>query len=193
MGKASKGSAFEREVCVTLSQWWTDGKRDDVFWRAAQSGGRAKLRGRKGKDTHGQHGDIIAVDPFGEPLIDLVTIELKRGYSRSTPYDVMDRAEKSAQQQWEKWLEQVYESHRQAGSYAWWIITRRDYRRPMIFMPSYLAEEMMDYDDWTWHCQFAVEWRFQQGVLNQTIYGMRLDDFLETVPPITLRELAKVC
>ena len=45
MPKAYKGSEFEREMCKCLSLWWTDSKRDDVFWRSAQSGGRAP-RGR---------------------------------------------------------------------------------------------------------------------------------------------------
>src|SRR5262245_2386383 len=52
--RAAKGSKFERDLCRQLSLWWSDGKRDDVFWRASQSGGRAKFRGRRGLQTHGQ-------------------------------------------------------------------------------------------------------------------------------------------
>jgi len=193
MGRAKKGSSFEREICVTLSKWWTEGMRDDVFWRTSQSGGRAKLRGRKGKDTHGQHGDIIAVDPIGEPLIDLFTIELKRGYATATPYDVIDRYISASMQKWEKWIAQVYESHEQAGSFAWWLITRRDFRESILFMP---LDVFLQLTPPKWDGRYMMFWtevRTKTWTRPFSIMGVLLGDFLTDGSPDAVREMSKRC
>ena len=77
---STKGSAFERQICKELSLWWTYEDRDDIFWRTSNSGGRAIRRSKKKKQTFGQYGDIQAVDPIGQPLMDVLTFELKCGY-----------------------------------------------------------------------------------------------------------------
>lgn len=74
--KRQKGAAFEREICVALSRWVTDGKRSDVFWRTAMSGGRA-TRGRKRGEHIRQSGDITAVAPEGHALCDEFYLECK--------------------------------------------------------------------------------------------------------------------
>lgn len=130
-----KASSGERELCRDFSRWWTNGRRDDVFWRTSGSGARAKYRGRQGKGTRGQHGDIAATDPIGDPLTDLLTIEFKRGYSKYTIMDVVDRPPTHKQQQWDKWFQQVWEAHQQAGSYTWMMIHRRDWRPALVYMP----------------------------------------------------------
>ena len=73
----SKGSQFEREVCVTLSCWITNGEREDCLWRSAMSGGRATVRGKRGKSTNAQLGDISAITPEGQWLVDRFVIEAK--------------------------------------------------------------------------------------------------------------------
>lgn len=196
-----KGSSFERRICGELSLWWTDGKRDDVFWRASQSGGRAKQRGRRGRDTHGQHGDIQAVDPIGEVLIDLFTVELKRGYLATTPYDVLDRTPGAALQQWERWVGQVYESHQQAGSYSWWLITQRDRRQPILFMPTIVLYEICEghvgYADFLEGERFIMflqaELRLAGGFLLDEIVGVGLDGFLSRVDRLAIERMAKRC
>lgn len=65
-GGKQKGSAFERVVCRDLSLWMTGGKRDDLFWRSAMSGGRATVKFKKGGENLTQTGDITAIDPLGE-------------------------------------------------------------------------------------------------------------------------------
>lgn len=75
-GGKRKGSAFEREICVALSRWVTNGKRDDVFWRSAMSGGRATIHHRKGTSIR-QSGDICAVAPEGHGLTSKWFIECK--------------------------------------------------------------------------------------------------------------------
>lgn len=76
-GGKSKGSAFERQVCVALSRWVSDGKREDIFWRSAMSGGRATVRGKRGKNTNSQLGDISSVAPEGHALTARFVIECK--------------------------------------------------------------------------------------------------------------------
>ena len=74
-----KGSENERKVCGQLSLWVSDYTRDDVFWRAAMSGGRANLpqRLQKGQTFAAQVGDISAVHELGLPLLRLFNIECK--------------------------------------------------------------------------------------------------------------------
>lgn len=141
-GSSSKGSSYERAMCRRLSLWWTDNDRDDIFWRSSGSGGRAKVRGRAGLQTAGQHGDVSATDPIGAPLIDLITIEIKRGYSDYTFQDILDRPVGGGVQEWERWFAQAMESNTQAGSYAWMLITRRDRRAPLVWFPHYLFRSL---------------------------------------------------
>ncbi len=76
-GGKSKGSSFERELCTQLSLWISGGKRSDLLWRSAMSGGRATVRAKKGEKIRTQAGDISAVDPLGHVLTDKYYIEAK--------------------------------------------------------------------------------------------------------------------
>ncbi len=72
-GGKSKGSSFERSVCIELSKWLTHGEKIDCLWRSAMSGGRATIS--KGKVRQG--GDITAVAPEGHILTDYMYVECK--------------------------------------------------------------------------------------------------------------------
>jgi len=140
-----KGSGYEREICTAFGMWWTGGERDDVFWRASGSGARAKVRGRSGRSTAGQHGDVCATDPIGAPLIALFTIEIKRGYSSASIHAMLDRPARSAQGPYDAFLEQAMESHKNAGSEAWMLITRRDRRDAMVWVPSHVIKSLREF------------------------------------------------
>lgn len=71
-----KGSQFEREICARLSLWVSGGRRRDVFWRTATSGGRATVHKKRGEKLR-QSGDIGAVAPEGHCLTDKFYFELK--------------------------------------------------------------------------------------------------------------------
>lgn len=139
---SKKGSSFEREVCTMLSKWWSDGKRDDIFWRH-DSGSRAKGRSRKGKTTFGAYGDIKADDPIGLPLTNLCSIELKRGYKNWSFLDVLDHPSKKwnqkerTKQPFEKFVEQVTEDAKTANTFPV-IIAKRDKRQKIIILPEEL-------------------------------------------------------
>lgn len=132
-----KGSSFERDMCRTLSLWWSKGKRDDIFWRSSNSGGRATVRSRAGRGTFGQYGDVQATDPIGQPLLDLCTIELKRGYNRVSVADALDAPPRAANQ-WMDWVYQAKEEASNAGVRNWMLITRRDRRDEIVFIPTEL-------------------------------------------------------
>lgn len=189
-----KGPDYERETCTSLSLWWTDDRRDDVFWRASQSGGRAKLRGRKGKDTYGSHGDISAVDPIGSPLTELFTIEIKRGYNAHTLYEILDRPDGSAQQEWEKWFQQILESVEISKTWAWLLITKRDRREPMIYFPTRFIEKLVLFRDIEIrpYVGCMINTRFFQKVKDKMVHtdtkrirvsGMRFNAWLKDITP----------
>ena len=138
-----KGSQFERSICKQLSEWWTDGERDDVFWRSAGSGARAKTRSKTGRGTFGQYGDVQATDPIGQPLIDLFTIEIKRGYG-VTVLEAVDKPGTAAYQLWEKWLRQVIQDHENAGSVSWMLITKRDRKETMAAIPIRMVHRLIN-------------------------------------------------
>lgn len=76
-GGKQKGASFEREICVALSKWITDGEEEDVFWRSAMSGGRATVALKKGKKLTSQSSDITATKAIGELLTKHFSIECK--------------------------------------------------------------------------------------------------------------------
>jgi len=131
--KARKGGQYEREICKLLSRWWSHNQRDDIFWRSSQSGGRATQRKKSGLSTYGSYGDVAAVDPIGDPLIRMFTVEIKRGRSHGNPGDLVDSKPTKVQRPFESALCQAIKSHRDAGSMSWLLISRRDGKIPLVF------------------------------------------------------------
>jgi len=181
MTKSQKGSCFEREFCRILSLWWTEDQSSDVFWRTSGSGARAKTRSKKGLSTFGQYGDVQATDPIGQPLIDNVTIELKRGYSAHTAYNTLDKLSGAAEQEWEKWLGQAKQDSDNAGTPWYWLVTKRDRRQAIIFIPLHLFSSL----DYYFNLKTTVEVLFSLK-LNKSpeiVQAMRLDEFLGIISP----------
>lgn len=194
--KSSKGSAFERDICRRLSLWCSETKTDDLFWRTGGSGGRAKVRGRGGRRTTGQHGDITSTDASSQPLIDLVTIELKRGYGTKSIYDILDKSKKAAKQEWEKWFEQVVESATQSGTPFWWLIHKRDKREPVIFFSADFYSAVLkvrgkaSVEDFPgWGCM-KFRW-YSSEYHQQETFGMQLEYFLSRVSWKTIQVMHK--
>lgn len=144
MAKSSKGGSFERQVSKELSLWWTEQERDDIFWRSSQSGGRATVRGRKGKSTAGSYGDITALDPIGEPLIANFCLELKRGYSQDTDIlNMLDSSQKVPKliQFWE----QCELSRKNGKILESLVIFKRDRKHACVMMRTALYNDMQDF------------------------------------------------
>ena len=186
MGKSSKGSAFEREICKKLSLWWTHKERDDIFWRTAGSGARATVRGRKGKSTAGHYGDIMAVDSIGADLIKVLTFELKCGYTRFTFMDLLDKLDHAALQEYEKWIMQAMESQRQAGSLFWAVIHRRTRRKTLLYAPISLFKSLNSVCCNLYPVLQMTCWINGEKIL---VGGITLDEFLDKVTPEGIRDM----
>lgn len=183
MGKASKGSAFERSCCHTLSEWWTQDlkePRSDIFWRTSGSGARATTRRKGGNKTANSHGDIMALDPIGQPFLDVFTVEIKRGYSRSTIVDMLDKPKGAATQVYESWIQQAIASQQAAGSLYWLLVIKRDKREPLVFYDSGLISDA-EIDN------LALFYFSESFIVGCTV----LTEFLKTLSPITVKRLAR--
>jgi hypothetical protein len=143
--KSNGGGQRERIIAKELSRWWTDGKRDDVFWRSHSSGARATARGKRGVRTQGHHGDTCASDPIGEPLINAFTIEIKKGRTAHTIAHLLDAQDNRAKPlMYEEWFLQTITAHKAAGSFAWMLIVhRRAYWQTIVFLPEYAWHALM--------------------------------------------------
>lgn len=122
----NKGNEFERTVCKQLSFWWTGGERDDVFWRSTTSGARATQRGKLKLATANSVGDVAALDPIGMPFVNAMITEIKKGYNRDTPYDLLDSPIDN-NPTYRQWVEKLYKQ-----TERWLIIHRRDRRTCMV-------------------------------------------------------------
>lgn len=178
---SQKGSAFEREICKKLSEWWA-GVGADVFWRTANSGGRATVRYRKGKSTKGQFGDICATDPIAQPFIDCFHLELKKGYSKATLSDLMDAGPKN-RPTYAKWIDKMEETITKSGQKAWLLIHKRDGRQTMVYWKNRkLTSQYLDKSNIT---VTHIMTQYQ----GHPIWGVHLDRFLEFFKPEMVKEI----
>lgn len=148
-----KGSVFERKMCKMLSLWWTRGKRDDVFWRTSGSGARATTRSKQGKRTHGQYGDVQAVDSIGEPLTKLVVIELKCGYNKGSLADLVYRWDDEKPCLFEKFIRQAEkESAAREGrsNEEWILLVKQDYKEVILLTTQDIWESIVRLDTDYW-------------------------------------------
>jgi len=120
-----KGSAFERTICRCLSEWVTEHKRDDVFWRSASSGGLATRRGSRGSGT--QTGDVSLIHPDGHGLLSLFVVECK--FYRRFEYDLCVYGQnKTFRDIWEK-----VRGEAMALSRSPFLVCKENNRRPVVW------------------------------------------------------------
>ena len=181
---AQKGSNFEREICKQLSLWWSGNKEDDIFWRTAGSGAMAKTRSKKGKSTFGQCGDVQATNPKGQPLIDMFSIELKRGYTASTFADLMEPSTTANAKpcQYEKFIHQACVDHINSGSMSWLLIVKRDRKKAIVIMP-FVTYKQMPFLSTSKKLAPSFKLRCELQTGNMTLFGCTLESFLNIVRP----------
>lgn len=191
MNGSHKGSGFERQICKQLSEWWSfgleGGAREDIFWRSSQSGGRATQRAKSGKRTFGSYGDIAAVDPIGQDLLSVFTIELKRGRSHGCPNDLLDCRITGKPKPFESCLVQARDAAVRAGSKWWLLILRRDGKVANVFLPdraSLFFGRLAETPCSLWKIRLC------NGDTLRFV-GLRLDHFLERVTPKQVRGVAQ--
>lgn len=129
-GGKNKGSEFERKIAKKLSLWWTEEKRDDIFWLTAGSGARATVRAKNGVETKYQYGDISFIDPEGKSLVDYFLIELKTGYPDLGIMLLIDGKQKNPVLV--KWWNKAENEKEFGKRKATILIIKRDYKHPII-------------------------------------------------------------
>lgn len=193
----AKGGAYERRISVLLSEWWSFGRRSDIFWRSDSSGARATQRAKRGRKTANSYGDICAIDPVGAPLLKVASIECKDGYSSKSVADLFDRYPTAASQQWETWILKAEQDAEASGALGWFLITHRKRRNEMIAMPrrlfvaldnsrmgkTGLAHELMPL------VEFTVLLRSPGDVQPHRVVLTDLECFLDNVNPKDIRQL----
>lgn len=78
----AKGRNYERTLFKAMSLWFSNGKRDDLFWGTSSSGARATIRMNKAVSTANSCGDMCALDSSVDSLMNITTWEFKKGYSK---------------------------------------------------------------------------------------------------------------
>jgi hypothetical protein len=188
---SKKGFSYERNLCTRLSLWWSDGKSEDWFWRTSGSGGRATRRAKKGKSTTSQEGDITFTHPKGKSLIDLVTIEAKKGYPKASLAQIIDRPTSIniKQQEFEKFISKTIAVQKRIKVPFWWIIHKRDRREEMIYVNkaffAFMESNSLSSPDNYVMSNFPVN--MGSSIRMITIVGFRFEEFLQTVSPCYLR------
>lgn len=194
-----KGSKFEREISKELSSWWTEGQHDDYLWRSQTSGARATTRAKQGKKTAGQYGDIAATHPDAQPLVDVITFELKAGYSSRGVHDLLDRDEKASFQVWEDFISKAHKSHIDAGSLGWVIITKRTRRTTWLWCCWALVQKLravgcfLDVPCPNIRLEVNVRKnntrKLSQAIDGVRVLGILFEDFLNIVTPKHIKKL----
>ena len=180
-GRSKKGSTFERWLCRYLSEWWSNNQRDDLFWRSAGSGAMAKTRSKIGRKTFGQYGDIQATDPDGQALLDVFTIEAKRGYSDQTFANMLDKPKSAGVQNWEHFYQQVRTDQMEAESISWMIITKRDSKDALISISSDITMQLSkEGADLRRVPHVRGKFRLKKG-MSVKIFICSLEDFTEII------------
>lgn len=198
--RGAKGGGFEREIARVFGLWWT-GDRDDIFWRSSGSGARATTRAKVGKRTAQQYGDMCAIDAIGDPLIETITFELKRGYSTKTAQDCYDRTDNVAivKSGFEEFIAKAHRSSLQAGSFAWLLVTRRDRRETWCYMPIRLFTALQNVGAFpraprpqvrfTAYIRHYAKTKTVEDPGWQTVFGCTLRHFLKAVTPQHIKQV----
>ncbi len=181
----NKGTPFERKICKLLSKWCSGGKSDAIFWRTSISGGRTTVRAKKGLETPNSYGDVCAIDPLGIPLMDLVSIELKRGYSgQLTIQNLLDSKQKDPLLL--KFWRQA-ERDRALGRKRWsWLIFQRDRKQACVIFNRLFRDFLINYAGalkYSKSFQLILAIHCVSKEIHYNLYVMRLSEFLHWIDP----------
>lgn len=198
MGGKSKGGNFEREISKILSLWFTEGKRDDIFYRSQSSGARATQRNKSKKTTVGQQGDIASTCTEGEQLIKIWSIECKTGYSfknklkdgtqKITNWDILDLLDSKSQEPMfaQMWNQCVIDA--EISSREPILIFRRNMKLSLICITKQYYSRLTNF----FSAPDFMEINFNLSKLfypyNEVII-LKLDDFLKWVNPNILTRI----
>jgi hypothetical protein len=139
----AKGSQSERDVARDLSLWWTNHERDDVIYRTAGSGARFASRAKSGRATANSAGDFGFIDPIAKPLLDLLVIENKCGYTDQI--DPLAMVDSNKADILEIWLKKAYVECTQTHRYYPMLIFKRNRKSRCVMIPFPLFNAIAQY------------------------------------------------
>lgn len=191
-GGSAKGSKFERDLCTILSYWWTENKRDDIFWRTAGSGSRAtSRRRRRGISTANEFGDVKFIDPIGKSLLDAFCFELKN-YRTYDVLGVLQAVDQNAD--WMRFWAQCY-AEAMAVPRRPFLITKRNrgLRLGWVLAVTAIEFELLGYSpspSMVMHIDERVVTVKNHDIHlpKQSVVGFQFDQFLEVVDPRVLED-----
>jgi hypothetical protein len=190
---ANKGTVFERDMSRHLSRWWSDGERDDIFWKTGGSGNRATQRRKTGKATAGGYGDIMSQSGEGSELLQCVVLELKKGYTTRSLAEVMDLNRTSAVSVWEEWIAKNMLCVEVNGLYAWAIISCKTRRQALWTCPAWLLDDLgISLDDFPDHLIVNHSFRYKSHNYRESVVQIPLEKFLCVVKPSDFIRLSRL-
>jgi hypothetical protein len=207
--KSKKGGQFEREICKVLSLWWSDDKREDLFWRTAGSGARATVRRKQGKKTADATADVMATHESSKPLTRVCCFELKRGFSSKHKIVKNKKTKKQSVKKVAYGLEVLsildkQPKHKEPVLIEWWkkleyerkatkrrfsfLIFRRDAKQACIVMSyktfEFLCKRNGVFDGRILSIHFSqLEKSSKIARSNESLCIIKLDDFLNWCQP----------
>lgn len=137
--KMGKGQDNERDLCKLFSLWWTEGKRDDIFWRTAGSGARARVRTDSGKKVYRGYGDMMAEDLIGQPLINACTFEFKKGYKALSLLDCIASDQKKPVLI--QFIQEAEKDAKDAGNIPI-LVFQKKYKKTIICIPFFVYSKL---------------------------------------------------
>jgi hypothetical protein len=118
----------------------------------------------------------------------MFSIELKRGSSIGTPWDLFDTKPTKAIRLFEAAIAQAIRSHEQAKSEGWLLICRRDHRRAVVYTDISCLDSFPGFSSLPlvrMQCHF-------NGVGELRLVAFYLEDFLHHISPKGITEVMKL-
>jgi len=186
-----KGENFERKISRDLSLWFSNGKRDDIYWRN-------RNRSRQINSKY-QLGDIVCEVSEGEDLTKLFSIEIKSGYSKTKkgkivkniPWDLLDIIDFIEHKDKLIYLSQIEKFWNQTSRDAKLskreplLIFKRDFHSPSVMMKRSMYKKLVKYSG-------IYKNNYLMLFLGGYFYViMRLEHFFNWVNPETIKLIVK--
>jgi len=164
MNSKSKGNSFERYISKQLSLWWSNGEKDDLFWRSQNSGGRWTSRNKQGIKTSGQSSDIQSTSSESELFTDLFSIECK-SYKYIDLWNIIEENGNIM-----KWLSDLYYICREEKKNPLLII-KSNYK-PTIMITNHLMKNLLA------GCE--IDYKLRMILTTDILYLYMFDDLLKS-------------
>lgn len=187
-GGRRKGAPFENEIASDLSEWFSWSESRDWFRRTEASGGRSTAR-PKTDPLYWEYGDITFRHLEGQPLIERLLIECKRGHKEHIKFvDLIDSWNNPrVKNRWIlDWWNKAWEETEAAERNFPVIIFKRDFMDKCIIVSRLMIVQLEVFCGvWGEEC---LEFRFKEEEEKRDFMVVRFFDFLNWCSPEDLVE-----